>query len=293
VSEAGPWGTFGFLPVTDGTFIQQLPSQQLLSKALKGRRLLSGNNANEGIPLSPPTAKTLRAFRNYISTTFPHFSSADKAALEAKYSYEGDNQDMNPSAPLFDTAGTSYPTAINQSSFATGQQQRVFNVFAEYAFDCPSYWLASAFPQAWKYQISVPPAYHGFDLNAYWKGKAAFPGSDFKHAFQTMWGSFITTNTPIISVGDARASKANATVPVGAGGKIAWPLWTEAQPVLMNFNTTGGVPVWNNVTANLKYRVYTDPGVTNVFQLADATKWEGGRGARCRWWRGQAKKVPY
>ena len=37
-----------FLPVTDGTFVQDLPSQQLLRKQVNGRNLLVGNNANEG-----------------------------------------------------------------------------------------------------------------------------------------------------------------------------------------------------------------------------------------------------
>lgn len=289
VSEAGPFGTFAFLPVTDGTFVQKRPSEQLISKSLKGKRILSGNNANDGVPLSPPTAKTLSAFRQYISTTFPLFSPTNKKALEKLYSYAGDDQDTNPSDPLFDTTGTSYPTAINQSSIATGQRQRVFNVFSEYAFDCPSYWLSGAFSQAWKYQFSVPPAYHGFDLNALWSKGQVAPGRDFIHAFQKIWGNFIIANSPVISVSDAKGAKSNATVPAGYGGQISWPMW----PSLMSLNTTGGVAVFNDVTADLKYYVYTDPGVTNTFKVADAAKWEGGRGSRCDWWKSQAAKVPY
>ncbi|KAF2744503.1 alpha/beta-hydrolase [Sporormia fimetaria CBS 119925] len=294
VSEAGPFGTFAFLPVTDGTFVRKRPTEQLFAKAVKGKRILSSNLANEGVPLSPPTSKTLAAFRDYIDITFPHFTAKDKAALESQYSYEGDDQDTDQSTPLFDTPGTSTAyTAINQSIHATGQQQRLFNVFAEYAFDCPSYWLASAFPQAWKYQFSVPPSYHGYDLNALWSNPATTtPGRDFIRAFQLIWGSFIMHNTPVIRVEDAKG-KPNATVPVGAFGNIHWPQWTERSKVFMSLNTTGGVPVRMTPTENLQYDVYTDPGVTNVFKLADGRSWEGGRGERCEWWGRMAAKVPY
>lgn len=42
VSASGTYGTWGFLPVTDGVFIQDRPSQQLLEKRVNGRNLLVG-----------------------------------------------------------------------------------------------------------------------------------------------------------------------------------------------------------------------------------------------------------
>lgn len=42
VSASGLSGTWGFLPVTDGKLIQQLPSQQLLKQQVNGLRILSG-----------------------------------------------------------------------------------------------------------------------------------------------------------------------------------------------------------------------------------------------------------
>ena len=254
---------------------------------------MTSNNANEGIPLSPPTTNTLSTFRSYINITFPNFSVADKQALEAEYSYDGDDQDTNPSAPLYDTSGTSYPTSVNQSGFATGQQQRVFDVFAEYAFDCPSYWVASAFPQAWKYQFSVPPAYHGYDLNALWSTGASTPSRDFIHAFQKIWGSFVASDNPVISIADAMGSKDNATVPIGDGGLIDWPQWDDVNPQLLNLNTTGGTPYQLNPAPVLKYYIYMEPGVTNAFKTVDAKEWEGGRGERCEWWQSVAERVPY
>ncbi|KAH7089535.1 Alpha/Beta hydrolase protein [Paraphoma chrysanthemicola] len=295
VSEAGPFGTFQFLPVTDGSFIKDRPSKQLLSEAVKGKRVLSGNMANEGVPLAPPTTKTLADFRAYIDITFPKFSKSDKAALEKVYSYAGDTLPVNPSAPLFATNGISPPTAVNQSEFGTGQQQRVFNVFAEYAFDCPSYWAAAAFPQGWKYQFSAPPSYHGYDLQALWSGTPT-PGASFKRAFRKIWGNFIISNSPVISIEDAKGGVANSTVPAADGygsSNIKWPQWDEKKPVLLNLNTTGGVPNFVQATENLFYNVYSDPGVSNVITLADADKWEGGRGKRCEFWEDNASKVPY
>lgn len=42
VSESGEFGTFAFLPVTDGDFVQTRPSQQLLAKKVQGKRILIG-----------------------------------------------------------------------------------------------------------------------------------------------------------------------------------------------------------------------------------------------------------
>lgn len=42
ISGSGRFGTWGFLPVTDGTYIQQLPSQQLLKKQVNGINALVG-----------------------------------------------------------------------------------------------------------------------------------------------------------------------------------------------------------------------------------------------------------
>lgn len=42
VSASGPYGTWAFVPVTDGTFTQERPTQQLLKKKLNGVNILSG-----------------------------------------------------------------------------------------------------------------------------------------------------------------------------------------------------------------------------------------------------------
>lgn len=215
VTEAGAFGSFAFLPVTDGSFVQDLPSAQLLSHSLSGKRIFSGNLANESVPLNPPATETLQDFRDNVLLTVTSFSADDTAGLEDIYSYEGDDQNADPAAPLYDITGISCITAVNQSTFGAGQQQRVFNVFAESAFDCPSYWLASAFPQAWKYQFSAHPAYHGVDLQALWSGTTT-PGASFKHAFGNIWGNVVVHDDPTITVADAKGGVAASIVLEGA-----------------------------------------------------------------------------
>lgn len=199
----------------------------------------------------------------------------------------------------FDTLGDEGPTALTQSEVATGIQQTVFNLQAETTFDCPAQWLAEAFAsssarQAFRYQYSVTPAYHGADLSAYFAVGATVPDANFRHAFQKIWGNFIMHDSPVISIADATAGLANATVPVSTenGTAIEWPAYTLETPWLMDLNTTGGVVTETVVTTNLSYFERTGAGIVNTFRLADALAWEGGRGARCEFWQLVSTRVP-
>ena len=233
---------------------------------------------------------------NYVHTTFPLLTAADVSRLLRVYQF--DPSAVNRSTPLFDTLGDRGPTALNQSEFATGNQQRVFNIFAETTFTCPAYWLAEAFSgpdntkQSWKYQYSVTPAYHGADVTAYFPANATTPTYGFISAFSKMWGNFIINNTPVISVAAASANATNATVPRGNGGNIDWPTYSAEAPIQMNLNTTGGTMKSIFATPDLSYFERFGPGVTNDFRLVNAETWEGGRGARCRFWRDVAPRVP-
>ncbi|CAD6567870.1 MAG: hypothetical protein ASARMPRED_001172 [Alectoria sarmentosa] len=294
VSESGDFGTFAFLPVTDGNFVQAAPSKQLLEKAVSGKRLLIGNNANEGVPLTPPTILTANDFLSYVKTTFPSFTATDKSRLLQIYQFDNSNTDL--SAPLFDTLGNTGPTALNQSEFATGQKQRAYNLNAEVTFDCPGYWFAEAFSgsgkESWKYQYSITPAYHGADLTAYFSVNATTPTPDLIYAFQKIWGNFIMHNSPVIPTVVASGNATNATVPRGRGDDLHWPTYSNRSSLQMNLNTTGGTVESVFVTSDYSYDLRLDPGVTNDFRLVDANTWEGGRGARCRFWREVAPRVP-
>ncbi|KAK3060605.1 hypothetical protein LTR53_020063, partial [Teratosphaeriaceae sp. CCFEE 6253] len=66
VSQEGSYGTWAFLPVTDGIFVQDLPSRQLARGQVNGRNLLVGNNANEGVGFTPQDIATEQDLVDYL-----------------------------------------------------------------------------------------------------------------------------------------------------------------------------------------------------------------------------------
>jgi carboxylesterase type B len=77
VSTTGLFGTWGFLPVSDDVFIQNLPSQQLLEKRINGQNILVGNNANEGPAFTPQAIDTEDELVAWLKLTFPLFTNDD------------------------------------------------------------------------------------------------------------------------------------------------------------------------------------------------------------------------
>ena len=123
ISGSGTYGTWGFLPVTDGIFVQQLPSQQLLQKQVNGKNLLVGNNADEGPGFTPQSIATESDLVAWLQLTFPLFTNDDIAKILLYY--PSTNASVNTHALLFATDGySSNVTAVNQSDVGTGQQQR-------------------------------------------------------------------------------------------------------------------------------------------------------------------------
>lgn len=121
-SGSGTYGTWGFLPVTDDVFVQQRPSQQLLRKQVNGKRLLTGNNADEGPGFTPQNITTENELLVWLELSFPMFTNDDIAKILLYY--PSTNASVDPNAPFFATTGYAGPTALNQSDIGTGQQQR-------------------------------------------------------------------------------------------------------------------------------------------------------------------------
>lgn len=67
VSQSGEFGTFAFVPVTDGKFVQARPSEQLLAKEVQGKRILIGVGSQQSQVRSPTNSVAritpTRAFR--------------------------------------------------------------------------------------------------------------------------------------------------------------------------------------------------------------------------------------
>ncbi|KAI4282223.1 MAG: hypothetical protein L6R38_003087 [Xanthoria sp. 2 TBL-2021] len=309
ISGSSRYGTWAFLPVTDGCFIQDTPSQQLLAKKVNGRRMLSGNNANEAPLFVAQDVVTEEDFVDYLRNTFPLFTDDDISRILLYY--PSSNASDSADALGFATSGVSGATAVNVSTFGAGQQQRAMNIYSESTFVCPSYWLAEAFTNndrvAYKYQYSAIPAQHGVDVNAFFGPALPNQGPDFVKALMTSWGNFITNNDPSIPADIAAGANATSTtgssnstdlLPDQPNAASSWPSYSLAAPYQVNFNQSGGIPFdasaypgapglqLKNVTQ------FSDPGLRNDFSLVNAYTWEGGRGMRCDFWRSVARIVP-
>ena len=293
VSGSGQIGIYPFVPVTDGDFVQQRPSQQLLKKQVNGKRMLVGNNANEGSGFTPQNVKTEDDFVDYVRNLIPSFSDEDiQKVLET---YPSTNASVNQSNPNFATSGNSTPTAVNQSTYGTGQQQRADNLYAETTFVCPSYWLAEAFSGnvslfSYKYQYSVIPANHGGDIQSYFGPPQTNTGPDFDRAFRNIWGNFIFNDNPSIPAAIANGPNSK----LSTNPATDWPPYSNAAPYQLNLNETGGTPfvVQPLGPSGGNATEFKDPGLRNAFDLTNAYTWEGGRGKRCEFWRSMGSVVP-
>lgn len=210
--------------------------------------------------------------------------------------------------PLFSTLGDSGPTALNQSEFGIGQQQRANNLYAETTFVCPSYWLASAYDQAWKYQYSVPPSEHGGDLDAYYAINREALGlgtlsTGFRMAVQLIWGRFIIYDDPRLpaAVISGITTLQNGSITgddIAAAGTGLWPRWKVGSEKgrMLNLNMTGGHEthiLWTSGGGqSFNVTQYAGPGLTAKFDVVDAWSWEGGRGERCKFWAEMGSVVP-
>lgn len=295
ISGSGTYGTWGFLPVTDGTFVQARPSQQLLQRRLNGRRLLVGNNADEGPLFTPQNINTEDDLVSWLRLTFPLFNNEDIAKILLYY--PSSNSSVDPSAVLFPTEGDMGVTAINQSDINTGQQERASNIYAETTFVCPAYWMAEAYADpgrgrsSFKYQYSVSIALHGSDVAGYFGPRSRNVGPDFEMAFMRIWGAFVTNNNPSIP-----ADVANGAGSGDAGAQnpaTNFPEFNIYAPYQLNLNQTGGTPGGAIIPFNGKnFTVNGGDGATNDFSLVNAYDWEGGRGYRCDFWRSVGEIVP-
>ncbi|KZL63981.1 carboxylesterase 2 [Colletotrichum tofieldiae] len=217
VSESGVYGTWGFLPVTDGVFIQQRPSQQLVDKRVNGRTILVGNNAHEGSLFTPQNITSSDDLYAWLKTTLPLFTESDLANAIHEYSEEG---------------SVDVPDALDSPS--TRAQRTADTIYAEITFVCPSYWLAAAFDRpgsrSFKYQYSVLPAIHGSDSTGYFGPEQPNQGLDFVKAFMSIWGNFIATSNPSIS---ERIAAGNSSL-YNAGSN--WPAFRSSSPIQLNLN---------------------------------------------------------
>ena len=287
VSTSTNFGSWAFVPVVDGNFVQERASQQLASGKVNGARMLTGNNGDEGAAFTSPNITTAAEFNDWLLTEYPLLTSKQINQINTIY-YPFRPKYTTPFATCGNCGG---PNAVNVGSFAVGHQQRAINFYSEATFVCPSYWLASAYTrtgkEGYKYQFSIPAAEHALDIAAegiggYTSATSPNISPDFFLALTSVWGNFIETGNPSIS---NLLANGNSTGNTKANPASQFPMFTTTgskKYQMLNFNETGGVPYSSTVVAGLPPVVqYTEPGLTNAISLVNADTWEGGRGARC------------
>lgn len=189
------------------------------------------------------------------------------------------------------TLGANGPTALDTSATASGFQQTANLIYGESTFICPSYWLADAYTTyrdgGYKLQTSTPVALHGLDDLAVF-GNRPLPnyGSDYIRGVQRIWGNFIKTGNP-----------SGTSIVDTFLGLDRWPRYSFSNPEMFNLNQTGETLETVNKTLNAALQYvnatwYVGTGLRNDFTIVDANAWEGGRAARCDFWRSIAARVP-
>ncbi|XPS67857.1 hypothetical protein M3J09_000151 [Ascochyta lentis] len=278
-NTASFYGNWAFLPVTEPEtgFITTLPSDSLAAKRVNGQHVLVGNNANEGALFVPPTINSTSALQTWLQGAYPSLTPSDLEQILAAYPTSN-----STSTEKFATSGLGPATALDVSQLATGPQQRANNIYGEATFVCPSYFLSDAFTSAnrtaYHYQYSVPAALHGSDVSAYFGPATPNQPPLFTQVFRQIWGGFV-----------------QRAAPASASGlrNLTWPAWVQdGGSRMLDLNTTGGVPYESVQVTGGSVTQFREPGIQNDFRVVDALKWEGGRGARCAFWRSVAGRVP-
>jgi carboxylesterase type B len=211
-----PYGTWAFLPVTDGSYIREAPSSQLLAKAVNGKYVLAGHNAQEGVGLVPNNISTQNDLAAWAFDTFPTMDTQMWQQLLQAY--------PDPSDTIF----------------YHSQQARANLMYGEGGFVCPSYWLVQAFPstQAWHYQFSVPPAQHAQDVQYYFPSGGIPPqGKEtFSWVLTSAFVNFIVNWNPTIPASFGTSYKTSSGIFYG----VPWPAYGIARETdQMNFNISG------------------------------------------------------
>ncbi|KAJ7134759.1 alpha beta-hydrolase [Mycena epipterygia] len=193
-------GSFAFVPVVDGSFITQSPTDALAQGKLNGDILLSVTNAHEGNIFVNQSVEYDVA--QYVRELFPLFGAKESAAAASVYRSLG--------SPL----------------------DQVNAIIGESNFICPTYRLLNAFPgDSYKGEFVIPPATHGDDVFYYFPSFTEFgpsPGlfnnTAFINAFAQGFLSFAVNLDPNIKL---RPS----ITPV-------WKKWSLAADAEMVFNKT-------------------------------------------------------
>ncbi|KAM7196238.1 lipase 2 [Naviculisporaceae sp. PSN 640] len=292
VSNNAKVGQWAFIPVTDGTLLRELPSKQLLRGQVNGERIITGHNANEGTYFVPQNITSQERFVDFVKLNYPGLTAENITSILSLYTVP----ESSLTSTRFDTDGINPPYATSVSGYAVGWQQAANNLYAETTFVCPAYWLADAYSSpkktSWRYQFSIPNAFHGADLAPIFEDPAietARMDTTFRKGFQSIWAQFITTGDPTLTPVIIGSGSGNASVALAAAAREKWLPWGQSSRWNTKPKFGGKIPKpWNETVRfdllNLNVTTVAEGKVRAQWNVYDGSKFEGGRGARCDLW---------
>ncbi|KAF8344962.1 alpha beta-hydrolase [Amanita rubescens] len=166
ISANAFYGTVIFVPVVDGTFITERPTEVLQKGKVNGEMLLSFTSSNEGFIFINQN-NTLSVV-DYVAQLFPLFGQKEIDATAAQYAGLG--------------------TPFEQVTAITGES----------IFVCPTYLLQRGFRgRSFKGEFAIPPGYHGSDAPYYFpSGPPPYNNQVFIDAFGQAFTDFIVALNP-------------------------------------------------------------------------------------------------
>ncbi|KAJ7056802.1 Alpha/Beta hydrolase protein [Mycena amicta] len=212
VNAKGFFGTFSFVPVVDGQFVQQRPSLALAEGKVNGESVLAVTNSFEGtFFVNQSTAWEANATR-YALNLFPNLDALEARQVGAVYEAVG--------APIV--------------------QENI--IHGEAIFVCPTYFLLEAFNErAFKAEFAIPPGLHADDVNYYWPSFAAppFQNTTFIDAFAQIFTAFAMHLDPNMKV--------NPATPTMTPN---WMKWGDERTEMLFNKTDTDIPVIRPVGAS-------------------------------------------
>ncbi|KAF8161671.1 Alpha/Beta hydrolase protein [Crassisporium funariophilum] len=204
INSSGFFGTFVFVPVIDGTFITERPTELLRQGKTNGEILFSVTNTFEGAAFVDQSTASTVQIPTYLSQLFPNFSPSEVNAAAAQYAGLGTN--------IF----------------------QAIAIMGESIFICPTYFMLQSFGgRGFKGEFAIPPGGHGMDVSYYFpsmnaNGIPAFGNPAFDKSFSESFLNFaMALNT------NAKTDTSNITP--------TWGLWDGATEMLFN-RTEAGAP---------------------------------------------------
>jgi len=188
VVSTQPYGTFGFGPAVDNTYIRDLPGMELANgNYWKGVDLVIGHNSHEGYIFAQTTYMDNANFNTLINYNYPNASGVMINQIETQ---------LYPAPGLFKKYLTNY--------------FRTSDLIGQWVISCNVRFLAKAYAgSVWTYVFAIPPGIHALDtIFTFWRS-----GLDIGHlqidinidflteknlatGFQSYLTSFVQTGDP-------------------------------------------------------------------------------------------------